>query len=139
MAVRVVTTPVQVRFADVDMARHVHNAVYLTYFELARMAYLAPLFGPEHDWTTEGLILGRNEVDYRRPVRLHDRVEVDCWCTRVGGKSFELAYGVHVLDGTARTLCAEGRSVMVCFNYLTHATIPIPERIRIVLEQDARP
>ena len=53
--------------------------------------------------------------------------------------SFELAYAVHVLEGTARTLCAEGSSVMVCFNHLTHTTIPIPERIRIVLDQDARP
>ncbi|MBV6404846.1 MAG: acyl-CoA thioesterase [Flavobacteriales bacterium] len=136
---RVVTVPVQVRFGDVDMARHVHNAVYLSYFELARMAFLAPLYGPGHDWTTEGLILGRNEVDYRRPVGLRDVVEVDCRCVRVGGRSFDLAYTVHVIDGAARTLCTEGRSVMVCFNYLTNATIPIPERIRKALEADATP
>lgn len=134
---RTVTIPVQVRFGNVDMARHVHNAVYLSYFELARMAFLAPVFGPDHDWTAEGLIIGRNEVDYRRPVRLRDLVEVDCRCVRVGGKSFDLAYAVHVVEGAARTLCAEGRSVMVCFDHRNNATIPIPERIRKALEADA--
>ena len=33
-----VRVPIQIRFADVDMARHVHNAVYLHWFEAARMA-----------------------------------------------------------------------------------------------------
>ena len=31
------TVAIQIRFADVDMAHHVHNGVYLHWFELARM------------------------------------------------------------------------------------------------------
>ena len=37
---RRLSVPLQVRFADVDMARHVHNAVYLHWFETGRMALL---------------------------------------------------------------------------------------------------
>ncbi|HRO40765.1 MAG TPA: thioesterase family protein, partial [Flavobacteriales bacterium] len=63
-----ITTPVQVRFSDLDMARHVHNAVYLEYFELGRMDLLRQFMEPDHDWVRTGLILARNEVDHRRPI-----------------------------------------------------------------------
>ena len=46
------TTPIQIRFADLDALNHVNNANYLTYIELARIHYLhdvvkAKLLEPE--------------------------------------------------------------------------------------------
>ncbi len=119
--------PIQIRFADVDMARHVHNAVYLHWFEAARMALLQQVIGPDHDWRTFGLILARNEVDYRMPVHLTDTIEAEAWCSAVGGKSFDLSYRIHRTGPSKPGICAEGRSVMVCFNYLEERSIPIPE------------
>ena len=84
------TTVIQVRFNDIDMAGHVHNAVYLSFFEQARMDLLRAFIAKDHDWKAEGLILARNEVDYRKPVHLRDAVEVECWCSNIGSKSFEL-------------------------------------------------
>ena len=55
--------PIQIRFADVDMARHVHKAVYRHWFEAGRMALLQPAIGPDNDWRTFGLIRASNEVD----------------------------------------------------------------------------
>ncbi|HRO99933.1 MAG TPA: acyl-CoA thioesterase, partial [Flavobacteriales bacterium] len=109
--------PIQVRFADVDMARHVHNAVYLHWFEAARMKFLEQVVPADNDWSKLGLILARNEVDYRMPVRLHDTIEAEAWCSAVGTKSFDLSYRIHRIGGDAPGICAEGRSVMVCFDY----------------------
>jgi len=130
-----ITTPIQVRFNDIDMAHHVHNGVYLSYFEQSRMAFLRHVIEEDNDWRRQGLILARNEVDYRRPVRLHDVVEVDTWCSALGSKSFDLSYALHVNGPDGRTLCSEGRSVMVCFDYAAGASIPVPSAWRKVLDQ----
>ena len=124
---------VQMRFSDIDMARHAHNAVYLQWFELARMALLRRVVPAGHDWMRQSLILARNEVDYRAPVRLSDAVEAEAWCSAVGTKSFDLRYAVSRLEGDQRITCAEGRSVMVCYDYTQHRTIAIPDDWRKAL------
>ncbi len=131
--------PIQIRFNDVDIARHAHNAVYLHWFELARMAFLEQFIPPDHDWSVQGLILARNEVDYRMPVLLHDTIEAEVWCSAIGGKSFDLSYRIHRNSGNKPGICAEGRSVMVCFDYRQERSIPIPEAWRTTLEQSMKP
>ncbi len=128
-----VRIPVQIRFADVDMARHVHNAVYLHWFEAARMTLLQQFIPHDHDWRKEGLILARNEVDYRMPIHLTDHIEAEAWCGTVGNRSFDLAYAIHRIDGERPGLCAEGRSVMVCYNYEAGHSIPLPGHWRLAL------
>jgi acyl-CoA thioester hydrolase len=132
-----IRTRVQIRFNDVDMARHVHNAVYLSYFELARMDYLRQFIPEGNDWNTQGLILARNEVDYRSPVHLGDIVEVEAWCSNIGDKSFDLSYALFVVTGDARKLCTQGRSVMVCFHYGRKASVPLPGEWRTALARMA--
>ena len=126
-------TSVQVRFNDIDMARHAHNAVYLSWFEQARMDLLKQFIETHHDWRSNGLILARNEVDYRQPVHLGDQVEVECWCSNIGNKSFDLSYALFIVKADSRTLGAQGRSVMVCFDYTNNASIAVPETWRVAL------
>lgn len=125
------TTPIQIRFNDVDLARHVHNAVYLQYFELGRMDLLRKFIPKDHDWTRTGLILARNEVDYRIPIQLSDAVQVETWCGRIGAKSFDLHYAVCSTED--ERIFAEGRSVMVCFNYNEQRSFELPEAWREAL------
>lgn len=121
-----ITIPIQIRFADLDMAHHAHNAVYLHWFELARMSLLRSFIPQGHDWKKQGLILARNEVDYRLPIHLHDRVECECWCSSIGTKSFELSYAVRRVSDDRPPVCAEGRSVLVCFDYAQRASVEVP-------------
>jgi len=130
-----IRTAIQIRFADLDMAHHVHNAVYLHWFELARMELLRTFIPPGHDWKKQGLILARNEVDYRQPIHLHDHIEVSCHASRIGTKSIDLNYRiVRVKDGREET-CAEGRSVMVCFDYTLNTSVAVPAAWRAALEE----
>ena len=112
---------------------HVHNGVYLSYFEQARMDFLRQFIEKDHDWKQFGLILARNEVDYRQPVHLSDTVEVETWCSNVGNKSFDLSYALFVKTTDGRNLCTQGRSVMVCFDYKVGASIRVPEAWRLAL------
>lgn len=117
-----VKVPVQVRFRDLDALGHVNNAVYLTYFEVARAAYFSRL---ERDWVERGhFILARAEVDFLRPIHLEDLVEVGVRVVRIGRSSFDMEYRVEVQGEEA----ARGRTVQVWLEGGRPA--PLPEAIR---------
>ena len=118
----------EVRFRDLDGMAHVNNAVFLTYMESARIAYLSSLgAGPNPQ---ASLILARTEVDFRSPVVLGEAIEVGVRPGRLGTKSFELEYEVRA-DGR---LAAEGRSVLVGFDYTRGESVEIPAQWREWLE-----
>jgi acyl-CoA thioester hydrolase len=109
-----------VRFRDLDGMGHVNNAVFLTYMESARIAYLSALGAGDNP--QESLILARAEVDFRSPIAFGEDVEVGVRTSRVGTKSFELEYEVRAGGRVA----AEGRSVLVGYDYEAGASTEIP-------------
>jgi acyl-CoA thioester hydrolase len=117
-----------VRFRDLDGMGHVNNAVFLTYLESARIAYLeANGIGPH---PSQHMILARMEVDFRSPIAMGERVEVGVRPSRLGTKSFELQYEVRA-DGR---LAAEARSVLVGYDYTRGESVEIPAQWREWLE-----
>ena len=128
-------TKLQIRFNDIDMAGHVHNSVYLNYFEQGRLDFFNLLGGEDWDWRTRGLILGRNEVDYLKPIRLRDEVYVRVKCDHVGNKSFSLSYEIYSKEGKSEILHTKGRSIMVCMDYKTETTVEVYAEWRSKLEK----
>jgi len=114
---------------------HVNNAIYLSYFEQARMKFFEELIGKEWDWETNGILLARNEIDYRAPVLLNDQVNVETSILEMGNKSMTLGYSVVVEREGKKITCTEGKSVLVAFDYHKRATQPIPEEWRKKLGQ----
>jgi acyl-CoA thioester hydrolase len=120
-----------VRFRDVDGMGHVNNAVFLTYMESARIAYLSALGAGANP--QRSLILARAEVDFRSPIAFGEDVEVGVRTSRIGTKSFELQYEVRA-DGR---LAAEGKSVLVGYDYGRGASVEIPAEWREWLAPEA--
>jgi acyl-CoA thioester hydrolase len=116
----------KVRFSDCDMMQHVNNAVYLNYFEEARIHYFREILGTNWDWNKEGILLRKNELEYLKPVFLHEPVEIFCFLKHIGEKSFTMAYEVRV----GQELRTTGTSVLVCFDSTAMRSIPIPEKMR---------
>jgi acyl-CoA thioester hydrolase len=113
-----------VRFRDVDSMGHVNNAVFLTYLEEARIAYLLP-FGAD----VSNMILARVEIDFRAPVRMGDRLEIGVRPSGVGTKSFELEYEVRCGD----TVAAEAKTVIVSYDYEAGRSVELPQTWREAL------
>lgn len=128
-----ISVPVQVRFADCDMAGHIHNAVYLHYFETGRIQFFVSQLKDEWDWKAEGLILKKNSILYHKPGQLEDQLSVEVSCTHIGTTSFTLKY--H-LKNEQETLIAEGESVLVCMNYETGEIIPVPPIFLEILQKN---
>ena len=117
-----------VRFRDLDGMNHVNNAVFMTYMESARLEYFRGLGlgkNPLGD-----LILARAEVDFRSPIEFGEEVEVGVRVGRVGTKSFDLEQEVRT-DGR---LAAEGRFVLVAYDYAVSASRALPEKWRDQLQ-----
>lgn len=113
-----------VRFRDLDSLGHVNNAVFLTYLEEARIAYLDPL-GAE----AQNMILARVEIDFRAPLRMDDELEIGVRPARIGTKSFDLEYEVHAGD----TLAAEAKTVLVSYDYASGRPVELPDSWREAL------
>jgi len=114
-----------VRFRDLDPMGHVNNAVFLTYIESARVAFLQHL-GTVEEVDDIALIVARVEIDFRAPIRFGDEVDVTVEATRFGEKSFDLAHELRVGD----TVVAEAKTVLVTYDYERREPVSIPDEWR---------
>lgn len=77
---------IEIRWSDLDSSRHVNNAVYLSYLEEGRTAWLGRALGDAdalHDF-----VLVRVEIDFKRELTLADVAAVArCRLGRVGTSS----------------------------------------------------
>jgi acyl-CoA thioester hydrolase len=117
-----------VRFNDLDGMDHVNNAIYATYMESARLAYLESLGAGRNP--QKSLILARLEIDFRSPISFGEEVEIGVRVSRVGSKSFDLEHEVRA-DGR---LAAQGKSVLVAYDYTTNSSRELPPEWRELLE-----
>jgi acyl-CoA thioester hydrolase len=128
--------PIEVRFRDLDALGHVNNAVYATYFEMGRVAFLLERFGGFGPAACD-FILARLEIDYRRPVLLGKECRLGLWVSAVGTTSFTFEYELEA----AGELAASGRSVQVFFDYARSSKKPVPDdfrdRVRVHLAPSA--
>lgn len=117
----------EIRFSDIDALGHVNNAVYLNYFEQARVSFFKEINDGPWDWSKQGILLARNEVDYLVPVHFGDETITEVWVEKIGTKSFVLAYGLYKIIGQDRIKCTSGVSVLVAYNFEAGHSTVIPE------------
>jgi acyl-CoA thioester hydrolase len=114
-----------IRFRDLDAMGHVNNAVYLTYLESARVAFLLE-HGTATSFDALAIIVARIEIDFRSPVGFDGEVEIGVRSGRFGTKSFDLEYELRAGD----RLVAEAKSVCVGYDYSRGEAVPIPDTWR---------
>jgi acyl-CoA thioester hydrolase len=134
--------PVEVRFRDLDAFGHVNSAVFLTYFEQARLAFWLALqpglaAGEAVEPSRIGFVVARAECDYASPARLGERLLVGCRAEDFGSSSFAFAYRIVAAGGSVDAevrLVASGRTVQVTWDPASGRKIPLPEELRKRIE-----
>jgi acyl-CoA thioester hydrolase len=120
-----------VRFRDCDAMGHVNHAVYFTYFEQCRLTCWRELTGTLHPHTR--VIVAHAECDYRSPATFGDELEVRMTVAEVGRSSFALAYAI-VRAATEQSV-ADGKTVMVGYDYEAARSIALPDRTKELLNR----
>jgi acyl-CoA thioester hydrolase len=134
--------PVEVRFRDLDAMGHVNSAVYLTYFEQARLAFwlaLHPHLAPGEAFAPAriGFVVARAECAYASPVRLGERLLVGCRAGDLGTSSFAFDYRIVAAGGSVDAevrFVAEGRTVQVTWDWAAGKKVPLAEELRRRIE-----
>lgn len=129
------STPIDVRFRDLDAMGHVNNAVFFTYFEQGRFAFFNNA-SPGGKFQGFHFILARISCDYLRPVTIDDCLAIEIRVGQIGRKSFTFTYSI-VDRQDAGIVFATGESVQVCFDYRKNATMPVSEALKVLLQQFA--
>jgi acyl-CoA thioester hydrolase len=119
-------TDIQIRFKDIDQLGHVNNANHITYFETSRVNYFKDVFKNETNWKETSLILAHTEITYKNPIFLEDTISCYTKVSKIGNKSFDMENLIVKTSNSQDIIVAYGKSVLVCLNYLSKETIPIP-------------
>jgi acyl-CoA thioester hydrolase len=118
----------ETRYADYDTKGHVNNAVYLTYFEIARVrAWLDVVRGtPDAPF-----IIAEAMVRYVRPAMIGTPLDVEVTTGEVRTKAWVWRY--RILDARDDALVAEGQTVQVMYDYGARRSVQIPPDVRAAL------
>jgi len=110
-------TEVRVRFAETDAQGVAHNAVYLVWFEIARIDYLARFRGGYPGLRAEGIeaLTTETHVRYLAPARFDDRLTIHCAAGDLRGARFRFDYAIErageaVADGWTRHAFVDART-----------------------------
>lgn len=128
---------IQVRFKDLDMMGHVNNANYFSYVEYARLKYFDHVIGENTDWHSQkGLIMAHFDIDFRQAISYDDKIYVHTRCSRLGTKSFDLSWKItkNINNLLTEETVAEGKAVIVCYDYVLKKAKEIPSNRRKLLE-----
>ena len=127
---------VEVRLADTDAMGHVNNANYLTYVEIARVAYYERVTGNAlpigSHGAEEGMILAEIRMTYRSPAFYGETLTVETRVERIGRTSFGMVHRITAPEsryGSAR-LIAVADSTLVSYDYREECPIPVPDQWR---------
>ena len=113
------STGLKVRFAETDAQGIAHHAVYLVWFEMARIDYLARFGGGYPGLQAEGIeaLTIETHVRYLAPACFDDRLTVRARCGDLRGARFRFDYaierdgdGERIAEGWTRHAFVDGRS-----------------------------
>ncbi len=122
------TVDVHVRYNDLDTYNHVNNAVYATYLEEARVAYVDEVL--EMGVEDFSFVIANLELSFERPVEMTDELSVAVETTALGRSSATMAYELR--DGGERVATGETTLVFVDPEEKRPAEIPPSVREDIV-------
>jgi len=119
---------VTVRFHEVDMLGVCNNAVYINFFETARLEYIkAAGLMPEKGIFSDGKIffMVRNEINYRSHAYYDDVLDVYSRISYIKNSSF--GYDHIVIKQKTGKLIVDGKGVVVYVDPKTRKSTSLPE------------
>jgi len=130
----------KIRFGDIDHAGIVYYPRFLHYFHVALEEFFGQELGVDYpiliDEHRIGLPTVHLEVDFSRPLRYGDQIEVEVRVLKTGKSAIVFGYRVFKTGETEPWI--EGHNVTVCLDMNTFKKKDIPEWLRSRFETQIR-
>jgi acyl-CoA thioester hydrolase len=118
-----------VAWGEMDSFNHINNVYYFRYIENARLDYCYRLgFEMLEMKTGVGVILASVELRIRKPLTYPDTVRVGARITEVQADRFTMEH--RIVSRQLAAVAAEGKGVIVTFDYGSGKKAPVPEEVR---------
>lgn len=125
--------PIQIRMSDLDPYNHVNNGSQCHYFDMGRSRFFEHAFNTEINWLTFKYVLVHVEMDFRKPIQFHDRIECESEVIEVGNSSFKMVQRlVDRKTDEVKTIC---HCAVVYFDRKANKSERIPDLEREMLEE----
>ncbi len=118
----------RIDWSDLDMYEHVNNVSYMRYLQSGRVNFWEA--SGIHEFyrdSNQGTMLVSTKCDFRRILFYPGKAIIKTRLDFVGNKSFGLE---HVILNEAGEVCAEGKDVVVCFDFEKNKTFSVPDWLR---------
>lgn len=111
----------EIRYADLDRQGHVNNAVFATYSEIGRVAFM---YDPARPLAPDGtsFVIARLLIDFRSELFWPGTVEIGTGVLKIGRSSFTLAQGMF----SRGLLAATAEATIVMVDKQTRRSTPLP-------------
>ena len=126
----------RVRWGDVDAAGIIFYGAYIRFFEIAETELFRAAglpYGVMFEELDVWLPRVHLECDFHHVARLDDLLEVSVYVGRFGNKSMRLNFEVR--RNGEELLIAQAHFVLASVRRDTFETVPIPETLKLRLEQ----
>ncbi len=120
--------PLETRYADYDSKGHANNAVYLTYFEIARHRAWVDCMHGDADFP---FIVAEATVRYVSEAMIGQSLDIEIVTSEVRTKAWVWSYVIRATEDDR--VVAEGRTVQVMYDYAARRTVTIPDAFRAML------
>lgn len=115
-------------WSDMDIFKHVNNAVYFRFFEDVRMAFFdLTHVNSNMEATQKGPILASTQCQFKAPLTYPDRIIIGTRLTNIAEKRFTMEYAVYSESQACITTVGEG--IIVFYDYKLAKSCEIPELI----------
>jgi acyl-CoA thioester hydrolase len=118
----------RIDWSEMDLFGHVNNVSFFKYMQAARVNYWEVL-GLSHmfEKTKMGPILASSQCDFKRPLFYPGNIVIQSGVESIGETSFCI---LHQILNEKAEIVAEGKDVVVLFDFNTNKKMSIPDSIR---------
>ncbi len=121
------STPVKIRFSDLDIVGHLNNAKYQTFLDEARIAYFQDVLNWDKSSLNFNNVISKISIDFLKSIEYGDEILV---YTRLFNIK-ESSYDVHQLfvrqEKEKKEIVATAQTLMAAFDYQTKTPTTFPE------------
>jgi len=118
----------RIDWSDLDIYEHVNNVAYFKYIQAARINFwehigLYKLYS-ENGF---GFIVATTACDFKKPLQYPGYVDINTCVEEIKNTSFVLK---HILYDHDKNIVAEGKDVLVIYDYTNNTKLSIDEGLR---------